>query len=179
MLATACAQEPDVGVCWAPGESAASEIDAVAQEEPGAVRRYWRSVNEQATALAGNVTVSLDTDEALVFAFADGATVRGRAIGVCEGKVAVGRETMAGILGAPEPVRINIYEVTEERVSASALRGGLCGEQPTRIIAASEFVDESTEQWVLRVASFQGAFTPERAGADLSACFSFDYVQPN
>lgn len=178
LVLASCAQPQEAAQCWALGETAAADVDAVAQEEPGAARRFWRSENEQATALAGNVTVSIDAEDASVFAFADGATLRARAVGVCEGGAPVGSETMAGILGAPEPVRINLYEVIEERVSSSALRGGLCGEHPTRILAASEFVDDS-EAWVLRVASFQGTFTPETAGEGLKACFSFDYVQPH
>ncbi|MGE3931540.1 MAG: hypothetical protein AB7G05_15405 [Hyphomonadaceae bacterium] len=152
-------------------------IDRVPQESPGLARRFWSASNEQSSAFTGNLTASIE-NETLILAFARGVTVRARRIGACDGAVSTGVDTLAGTLGAPEDVRIQIYDVAEERLSESAQSGGLCGPLPTQTIAAAEFVGEEGE-WVLRLASFQERFTANAAPDDPKACFFFDYVPPS
>ena len=169
-LSAACAPAPS---CRPELGDDDSIIDRVPQESPGQARRFWRAANEQAEAFAGNLTASIE-NETLVLAFARGVTLRTRRISTCDGAVATGPHTLAELLGAPEDVRVQVYDVADERISESAATGGLCGPLPTQTIAAAEFVSDDGE-WVLRLTSFQERFRADAAPDAPKACFSFDY----
>jgi hypothetical protein len=156
------------------GNARPEPVETVAQEDPGVVRRAWRANNEQARLMAGDLTISLegregDEDRPVVFAFANGVTVR----------AAPSAARIAGlqsILGAPPEVAPKIYRVAQERVSPSARLGGLCAGLRTSYVAFAEYVDADGD-WTLRLASFHQAASQDRDAAETPVlCFALDYA---
>lgn len=167
LLCALCAMA--MAACGREGDSN-GEVESVAQEAPGIVRRSWRASNEQARTVGGDLTISLEgepqsKDAVAVFAFANGVTVR-----ATPGSASI--DGVNAILGAPAGVTPRLYRVLKERVSPSARLGGLCGGLRTTHVAFAEYVGESGE-WTLRLASFHqagdGASSPH-------LCFAFDYA---
>jgi outer membrane murein-binding lipoprotein Lpp len=155
-----------------------TRVDTVPQEEPAVARSQWRAVNEQARALTGNLRVSLEGVRGgpLVFAFADGVTIRAQSYGVApaDSRSGVGGQSFAAVLGGDPRVDVYLYRVLDENVSSSAAQGGLCGEARTRNLAVSEFVD-SSGRWVFKVAAFRGEATPP-SSADPQLCSAYTFT---
>lgn len=154
-------------------------IDAVPQEEPAVARSQWRAVSEPARAVAGNLRVSLETVRGgpVVFAFANGVTVRAQPIAVlpADARSGVGGQSFAALLGGDPRVDAFLYRVIAEKVTRSASAGGLCGAEPARHLAVSEFVD-SGGLWVFKIAAFRSEAPPGRAGEDPLLCGAYAYA---
>lgn len=155
-----------------------TRVDTVPQEEPAVARQQWRAANDQARAVAGNLRVSLEGTRGgpLVFAFANGITIRAQPYGVtpADARSGVGGQSFAAVLGGDPRVDVYLYRVLDERVTRSAPRGGLCGDALTRTLAVSEFVDGSGH-WVFKIASFRGETTPP-SNEDPVLCGSYAYT---
>ncbi|MGE0045075.1 MAG: hypothetical protein AB7J28_00980 [Hyphomonadaceae bacterium] len=153
-------------------------VDAVPQEVPGLARQRWRAANENARDVAGNLTVSLEEGRGgpLALAFANGITLRGEERAVHEGSVRINADgaTFRSLLGLSPQVQTRVYRIVEETVTLSAQQG-LCGDNRTTTIAASEFVDERG-RWVLRLAAFRGSVAPGegRVNPDLCGVFAYE-----
>jgi hypothetical protein len=157
-------------------------VDAVPHEEPGVARHQWRAQNDEARVILGNLSVSLEEGRGgpIVFAFANGVTIRGEQLAAHDANERTGAsdgQTFAALLQQPSQVDVRVYRVVEERVTQSAPRGGLCGELRTATVAASEFVDERG-RWVLRLAAFRGEAAPGENQGDPQLCGVFSYEQP-
>ncbi|NWG53992.1 MAG: hypothetical protein HXY28_09755 [Hydrogenophilaceae bacterium] len=159
------------------------DVEPVSQEEPGLVRSRWETANAGAREVTGNLTVSLEEGRGgpLALAFANGVTLRAEELAVHEAGARVGAAadtTFRTVLGVPAEVRARVYRVIDERTSASAAAGGLCGrEARTTAIAAAEFVDEGGD-WALRIAAFKGRRPPGERGAEPEICGVFAFRQP-
>jgi hypothetical protein len=155
-----------------------TRVDTVPQEEPAVARSQWRAVNEQARAVSGNLRVSLEGARGgpVVFAFANGVTVRAQPYGVspADARSGVGGQSFAAVLGGDPRVDVYLYRVLDENVTSSATQGGLCGSERTRNLAVSEFVD-GTGRWVFKIASFRGEATPP-SSADPLVCNAYSYT---
>lgn len=155
-----------------------TRVDAVPHEEPAVARAQWRAVGDAARAVTGNLRVSIERNRGgpLIFAFATGVTVRAQPYSVvpADTRSSVGGQSYAALLGGEPRVDVHLYRVLDERVSASAPQGGLCGTLRTRIIAVSEFVD-SSGRWVFKIASFRGD-GPVGAGDDAVLCNAYAYT---
>lgn len=155
-----------------------TRVDTVPQEEPAVARSQWRAANDQARSVAGNLRVSLEGNRGgpLIFAFANGITIRGQPFDVspADARSGVGGQSFAAVLGGDPRVDVYLYRVLNENVTQSAVQGGLCGEAVTRNLAVSEFVDGSG-RWVFKVASFRGEASPG-SGADPELCNSYAYT---
>ena len=134
-------------------------VDAVAEEEPAVARSQWQAVNEAARRVAGNLRVSLENVRGgpVIFAFANGVTIRAQPINVtaADARSGVGGQSFAAVLGGDPRVRAHIYRVLEDNVTRSAVLGGLCGSDRSTHLAVSEYVD-SSGNWVFKIAAFKG-----------------------
>ncbi len=155
-----------------------TRVDTVPQEEPAVARQQWRSVNEAARSITGNLRVSLESVRGgpVIFAFANGITVRAQPIvqSPADNRSGVGGQSFAAVLGGDPRVDAYLYRVEGETISESAAQGGLCGGEPTRHMAVSEFVDGSG-RWVFKIAAFRGDRLPGGPGADPGLCNSFSF----
>lgn len=159
----------------------------------------WVAANEQAAAVAGNLTIG-DSDRssgALSFAFAHGVVVWA-APALLPRQDAEIRALLSATqerLGAPPSAFPVFYDVSEERVAMSAPRGGLCGGLRTRMIAVIALPPSPTDSETharrkLRVVAFHTS-TPSAETSDISKtvgitriaptalkdCFTFDYLE--
>jgi hypothetical protein len=155
-----------------------TRVDTVPQEEPAVARSQWRAATDSARAMTGNLRVSLEGARGgpVIFAFANGITITAQPYDVtpANSRSGVGGQSLAAVLGGDPRVDVYLYRVENERISASAVRGGLCGEASTRHLAVSEFVDGSG-RWVFKIAAFSGEARPA-AGADPGFCASYGFV---
>ncbi|MDX2274397.1 MAG: hypothetical protein NW206_03015 [Hyphomonadaceae bacterium] len=155
-----------------------TRVDTVPQEEPGVARSTWRAINESARNTTGNLRVSIESVRGgpVIFAFANGVTLRAQPIAQTpsDNRSGVGGQSLAAVLGGDPRVDAFIYRVENETVAQSASHGGLCGADPTRYMAVSEFVD-SSGRWVFKIASFKGDRQPGTSGADPGYCSSFGF----
>ena len=155
-----------------------TRVDTVPQEEPAVARQQWRIANEAARGVTGNLRVSLESVRGgpVVFAFANGITVRAQPIAVVPAgdRSGVGGQSFAAVLAGDPRVDAHVYRVESENVTPSAAQGGLCGGQRTRFMAVSEFVDNSG-RWVFKLASFRGDRSPGVAGDDPEHCNTFAF----
>jgi hypothetical protein len=155
-----------------------TRVDTVPQEEPAVARSQWRAANDAARTVAGNLRVSLLDRRGgpVIFAFANGITIRGQPYEVApaDSRSGVGGQSFAAVLGGDPRVDAFLYRVDDENVTNSAARGGLCGEERTRYLAVSEFVDTSG-RWVFKIAAFRGDVAPP-SGADPVHCESYSYT---
>lgn len=154
-----------------------TRVDVVPQEEPAVARTQWRAASDAARRVTGNLRVSIESRRGgpLIFAFANGVTVRAQPyeMAPADSRSGVGGQSFAAVLGGDPRVNAYLYRVLEENVTRSAPHGGLCGEDRTRYMAVSEFVDGSG-RWVFKVASFRGAEAPP--AADPGLCNSYAYI---
>jgi hypothetical protein len=158
-------------------------VDAVPQEEPAVARQQWRAANDAARSVTGNLRVSLESVRGgpVVFAFANGITVRAQPIAVvpADTRSGVGGQSFAAVLGGDPRVDAYVYRVIDENVTSSAAQGGLCGgADRTRHMVVSEFVD-SGSRWVFKVAAFKGERPPGVSGQDPALCAAFYYAAQN
>lgn len=153
-------------------------VDAVPQEEPAVVRQLWRAANDPARNVVGNLRVSIESVRGgpLVFAFANGVTIRAQPIDVVpsDQRSGVPGQSFAVALGGDPRVDTHLYRVLDENISQSAGHG-LCGQDHTRHLAASEFVD-SAGRWVFKVAAFKGVRPPGDSDEDPQLCTAFAYT---
>lgn len=152
-------------------------VDAVPQEEPAVARSLWRAANETARTGSGNLRVSLENMRGgpVVFAFANGVTVRAQPYAQMQSssRSGVGGQSFAAVLGGDPRVDAWLYRVLDENVASSAQRG-LCGEQQTRFMAVSEFVD-GTGRWVFKIATFSGEHAPGGGSGAPNLCGAYAY----
>jgi hypothetical protein len=152
-------------------------IDTVPQEEPAVARQQWRAGSDSARSTTGNLRVSLLERRGgpVVFAFATGVTVRAQPYAQVDSdsRSGVGGQSYAAVLGGDPRVSAYLYRVQDENVTSSA-QGGLCGQDRTRYLAVSEFVDGSG-RWVFKVAAFKGDGQPA-PGQNPEVCNSFAYT---
>jgi hypothetical protein len=157
-------------------------IDAVAQEEPAVARTRWNAVNDGARTRTGNLFVSLESMRGgpVIFAFANGITINAQPIAVApaDSRSGVGAQSFAAVLGGDPRVDAHLYRVESETVTASARQGGLCGQDDTKHLAVSEFVD-SSGNWVFKIAAFRGNSPPGVSDGDLTLCGAYTYAAPN
>ncbi|MES1198911.1 MAG: hypothetical protein ABUS48_02920 [Pseudomonadota bacterium] len=156
-----------------------TRVDPVPQEEPAVVRQAWRATNDAARNTVGNLRVSIESVRGgpLVFAFANGVTIRAQPTDVApsDTRSGVPNESFAAVLNGDPRVDTHLYRVLDENVSQSAGHG-LCGAQHTKYLAVSEYVD-SAGRWVFKVAAFQGERQPGAAsGEDPQLCTAFAYT---
>ncbi len=153
-------------------------VDTVPQEEPAVARQQWRAVNDNARTITGNLRVSIESVRGgpIVFAFANGVTIRAQPISEvpADQRSGVGGQSFAAVLGGDPRVDAHVYRVIDENVTRSAARGGLCGNEQTRHVAVSEFVDAGSH-WVFRVAAFKGAQAPGLPGQDPQLCAAYSF----
>lgn len=155
-----------------------TRLDAVPEEEPAVARAQWRAVNDATRSVTGNLRVSIERVRGgpLVFAFANGITIRAQSYSVvpADSRSGAGGQSFAALLAGDPRVRTHLYRVLEESVTQSAAQGGLCGrEASTRYMAVSEFVDGSG-RWVFKLAAFRGNNAPP--SDDLQHCGSYSYT---
>jgi hypothetical protein len=155
-----------------------TRVDTVPQEEPGVARSTWRAANDSARNITGNLRVSIEGVRGgpVIFAFANGVTLRGQPIAQtpADNRSGVGGQSLAAVVGGDPRVDAFIYRVENETVAQSASHGGLCGADLTRYMAVSEFV-ASDGRWVFKIASFKGDRQPGTSGADPGYCSSFGF----
>ncbi len=155
-----------------------TRVDVVPQEEPAVARTQWRAASDTARRVSGNLRVSIEGTRGgpVIFAFANGITVRAQPYDVApaDSRSGVGGQSFAAVLGGDPRVNAYLYRVREETVTRSASQGGLCGEERTRYMAVSEFVDGSG-RWVFKIAAFRGAEVPA-SGQDPLLCNSYGYI---
>lgn len=156
-----------------------TRVDSVPQEEPAVVRQSWRAANDAARSTVGNLRVSIESVRGgpVVFAFANGVTIRAQPINVVpsDQRSGVGGQSFAAVFGGDPRVDTHLYRVIEENISRSAGQG-LCGADHTRHLAVSEFVD-SAGRWVFKVAAFKGERPPGGGlGEDPQLCTAFAYT---
>ncbi len=182
LFAAGCGREDEVE--QAPSVRASTivspetRVDTVPEEEPALARSQWRAANDQARSVAGNLRVSLAGNRGgpVIFAFANGVTVRAQPYSVVpsDSRSGVGGQSFAAVMGGDPRVDAWLYRVLDENVTRSAVRGGLCGEDPTRHMAVSEFVDGSG-RWVFKIAAFKGESEPP-SGRDVQNCGAYAYT---
>ncbi len=152
--------------------------DVVPQEEPAVARSQWRAASDTARRASGNLRVSLEGARGgpVIFAFANGITVRGQPYAEVEAdsRSGVGGQSFAAVLAGDPRVNAYLYRVLDENVTASAASGGLCGETRTRYMAVSEFVD-GTGRWVFKIAAFRGDRPPPGNG-DPQLCNAYAFT---
>ncbi len=160
------------------------DVESAASPAPGEQRSQWRAVNEQASAISGNLVVRRTDPRAgeITLAFAHGVTLWARPARLPASDIGV-RALLARTrrtLGTPEGVFPALYEVVEERVAMSAPQGGLCGGQRSRYLAIAEFMQEDGN-WALRVVSFHVPPKEMRSRridpSALRDCFAFDFTE--
>ncbi|MGH6951813.1 MAG: hypothetical protein ACREH4_13140 [Vitreimonas sp.] len=139
-------------------------VDTVAQEEPAVARSQWRAVSDEARSNTGNLRVSLEGNrgDPVVFAFANGITIRAQAYNVVDADRRSGAngQSFATVLSGDPRVQTYLYRVLDENlIPGRRATGGLCGTSPTRHLAVSEFVD-SSGRWVFKIAAFRGEAQP-------------------
>lgn len=151
-------------------------VDIVPQEEPAVARQQWRAASDVARATSGNLRVSLlgPRGGPVVFAFANGITVQAQpyAVAPANSRSGIGGQSYAAVLSGDPRVNVWLYRAQAENVTRSAAQGGLCGEERTRYLAVSEFVDASG-RWVLKIAAFRGEGLP---GDDPTLCSAYAYT---
>jgi hypothetical protein len=156
-------------------------IDTVAEEEPAVARAQWRAANDTSRTIAGNLRVSLEGVRGgpVVFAFANGVTIRAQPIDVvpADTRSGVGGQSFAAVLGGDPRVNAHLYRVLDDNVTRSAVRGGLCGENRTSHLAVSEYVD-SSGNWVFKIAAFKGERPLGAPGQDPELCGAYAYIAP-
>jgi hypothetical protein len=155
-----------------------NRVDAVPQEEPAVARSQWRAVSEAARTNTGNLRVSLEGSRGgpVVFAFANGVTIRAQPYNVVEATQGSGaRKSFADLLQGDPRVEAYLYRVLDENVIPNRqAAGGLCGASATRHMAVSEFVDASG-RWVFKIAAFSGEAQPP-SNVDPGFCGAFAYT---
>jgi hypothetical protein len=182
LLAAACDRDSDVkqapSVRPSTVVSPETGVDTVPQEEPAVARTQWRAANDQARSVAGNLRVSLEARRGgpVIFAFANGVTVRAQPYAVvgADSRSGVGGQSFAAVMGGDPRVDAWLYRVINENVTRSAAQGGLCGQDSTRHMAVSEFVDGSG-RWVFKIAAFKGESEPP-SGRDIVVCGAYSYT---
>jgi hypothetical protein len=154
------------------------EMDVVPQEEPAVARSQWRAASDSARTVSGNLRVSMLDRRGgpVVFAFANGVTIQAQAYSEvpADSRSGVGGQSFAAVLGGDPRVNVYLYRVQAENVTSSASRGGLCGEDRTRFMAVSEFVD-SSGRWVFKIAAFKGDGAPP-SGRDPQLCNAYAFT---
>jgi hypothetical protein len=155
-----------------------TRVDVVPQEEPAVARTQWRAASDTARRVSGNLRVSIESTRGgpVIFAFANGITVRAQPYNMvpADSRSGVGGQSFAAVLGGDPRVNAFLYRVLDENVTSSAAQGGLCGEETTRYMAVSEFVDGSG-RWVFKIAAFRGSEAPP-SGEDAQLCNSYAYI---
>lgn len=155
-----------------------TRVDVVPQEEPAVARTQWRAASDTARRVSGNLRVSIESTRGgpVIFAFANGITVRAQPYNMvpADSRSGVGGQSFAAVLGGDPRVNAFLYRVLDENVTRSAAQGGLCGEETTRYMAVSEFVDGSG-RWVFKIAAFRGSEAPP-SGEDAQLCNSYAYI---
>lgn len=155
-----------------------TRVDVVPQEEPAVARTQWRAASDTARRVSGNLRVSIETTRGgpVIFAFANGITVRAQPYNMvpADSRSGVGGQSFAAVLGGDPRVNAFLYRVLDENVTRSAAQGGLCGEETTRYMAVSEFVDGSG-RWVFKIAAFRGSEAPP-SNEDPQVCNSYAYI---
>lgn len=153
-------------------------IDTVAQEEPAVARSQWRAVSDEARRNTGNLRVSIEGRRGgpVVFAFANGVTIRAQAYDVVDADRRSGAGgSFANVMGGDPRVQAYLYRVMDENlIPGRRATGGLCGTSPTRHLAVSEFVD-SSGRWVFKIAAFRGDAQPP-SNVDPEFCGAFAYT---
>lgn len=154
-------------------------VDAVPQEEPAVSRQQWRAVNDRTRGTTGNLRVSIERQRGgpLIFAFATGITVKAQNYQVvsADARSGVGGQSFAAVLGGDPRVSAYLYRVNQETLApTAAAAGGLCGQDTTRYLAVSEFVDASGA-WVFKIAAFHGENAPG-TGQDPLSCGNYAYT---
>jgi len=153
-------------------------VDDVPQEEPAVARSQWRAASDTARSVTGNLRVSLLERRGgpVVFAFATGITVRAQPYAQVDSdsRSGVGGQSYAAVLGGDPRVSAYLYRVQDENVTSSSARGGMCGEDVTRYLAVSEFVDGSG-RWVFKIAAFKGEAAPA-PGENPQVCNAYAYT---
>ena len=113
----------------------------------------------------------------MVFAFATGVTVRAQPyaqVDSADSRSGVGGQSYAAVLGGDPRVSAYLYRVQDENVTSSA-QGGLCGQDRTRYLAVSEFVDGSG-RWVFKVAAFKRRRPAGATARTHEVCNSYAYT---
>ena len=155
-----------------------TRVDSVPQEEPAVARSQWRAASDVTRNVTGNLRVSMERQRGgpLIFAFATGVTVRAQVYHEAPAgtRSGVGGQSLAAVLSGDPRVDAYLYRVLQETVTPSAPLGGLCGQERTRFLAVSEFVDPSG-RWVFKVAAFKGDRGPA-SGPDPQHCNSFSFT---
>lgn len=181
IFAVGCDRQDGGELPGRPGNTAVVEpempVDVVPQEDPAVARSQWRAATDEARRVTGNLRVSIEAVRGgpVIFAFANGITVRAQPYNVvpADSRSGVGGQSFAAVLGGDPRVSAHLYRVLDENVTRSAAQGGLCGEERTRYMAVSEFVD-STGRWVFKVAAFRGA--DALPVVDPGLCNSYAYI---
>jgi hypothetical protein len=181
LFTSACSRQDEDEQTQAPPGSTVVEpeirVDVVPQEEPAVARSRWRAASDTARRVTGNLSVSLESTRGgpVIFAFANGITVRAQPYNrvPADSRSGVGGQSFAAVLGGDPRVNAYLYRVIDENVTRSAPQGGLCGEEPTRYMAVSEFVD-SSGRWVFKIAAFSGSEAPPVV--DPGLCNSYAYI---
>lgn len=162
-------------------EPETSGIDSVPEEEPAVARNSWRAASDNARSTTGNLRVSLDGVRGgpVIFAFANGITVNAQPIAAApaDSRSGVGGQSYAAIMGGDPRVHVYLYRVIVENVASNVRSGGLCGPNPTRHLAVSEFVD-SAGRWTMRIAAFRSERPPGVSGDDPLLCAAYSYLAP-
>lgn len=154
-----------------------TRVDSVPEEEPAVARAQWRAVNDQARSVTGNLRVSIERVRGgpVVFAFANGITIRAQAYSVVPADTRSGGQSLAAVMGGDPRVNAYLYRVLEESTAQSAAQGGLCGRDTrTRFMSVSEFVDGSG-RWVFKIAAFRGDDAPP-SGGDPALCGAYSFT---
>jgi hypothetical protein len=154
-----------------------TRVDVVPQEEPAVARQEWRAATDASRRVTGNLRVSIEGARGgpVIFAFATGVTVRAQPYNMvaADSRSGVGGQSFAAVLAGDPRVNVYLYRVLDENVTPSAGQGGLCGEDRTRFMAVSEFVDGSG-RWVFKVAAFRGDQAPPVN--DPGLCNAYAYI---
>jgi hypothetical protein len=182
LMAAACSRTDEGDQPERPSGSTVIEpetrVDVVPQEEPAVARTQWRATSDTARRVSGNLRVSIETTRGgpVIFAFANGITVRAQPYNMvpADSRSGVGGQSFAAVLGGDPRVNAFLYRVLDENVTSSAAQGGLCGDETTRYMAVSEFVDGSG-RWVFKIAAFRGGEAPP-SGDDPQLCNSYAYI---
>ncbi len=157
------------------------KYDEVPEEEPAVARTRWRAVNDVARSMTGNLSVSIESLRGgpLLFAFANGVTLRAQPIAVSQAssRSGVTGRNFAQVLGGDPRVPAHLYRVLDETLAPTATNGGLCGPQRTTHIVVSEFVDR-TGRWVFKLASFKGSGPPGVNGVNPEFCAAYAFDSP-
>jgi len=181
LLAAGCNRENQTDQTQRPRASTVVEpetrVDVVPQEEPAVARSQWRAASDAARRVSGNLRVSLEGVRGgpVIFAFANGITIRAQPYNVvpADSRSGVGGQSFAAVLAGDPRVNVYLYRVIDENVTRSAAQGGLCGEERTRYMAVSEFVD-SSGRWVFKIAAFRG--TEALPVVDPGLCNAYAYI---